>query len=102
MYLMLIGIAITIFVLSFWYIVKENNYNKYGYALSVATVVIFFGVISFIGNAIAEGEPEGAFKAGSAFMFLVVILSIVSYRLLKKNDEKKSVKDKEEESEQTV
>lgn len=77
-----LGILYAVLLYSAWALIKEYNLNKYGFIMVVITTSGLFGVLSFIGNAFAEGEPTGAFRAGAAFLLLILILGIVTFRVL--------------------
>lgn len=93
MLMFILGIIFTILVYSSWELIKEYELNKYGFILVVAVESMLFGVLSFVGNAYAEGEPTGAFRAGAAALLLVVILCIITGRVLivKKKTENASI-----------
>lgn len=82
MFMFALGILYAIVLYSAWSLIKEYNLNKYGFIMVVLTTSGLFGVLSFIGNAYAEGESTGAVRAGAAGLLLIVILGIVTYRVL--------------------
>lgn len=93
MLMMIMGVAGTIASIVLWSLVKENNWSKIGYAMSVLTLCVLLFVLAFIGSAYGEGAPGAALRAGISFLFLTTVLAIVSYRVLVgKLKFKKSVK----------
>lgn len=82
MLLMILGIAGTVAVLALWALTKENDWSKLGYAMCVFTMLVFFFVLAFVGNAYGESEPAAAIRGGLAFLFATTALAIVSYRVL--------------------
>lgn len=82
MLMMLMGIAGTIAAIALWVLVKEYNWSKLGYAMSVFTLCVLFFVLAFMGSAYGEGAPGAALRAGISFLFLTTVLGIVSYRVL--------------------
>lgn len=77
-----LGFLFAVTLYSTWGLIKEYNLNKYGFIMVILTTIGLFGVLSFIGNAYAEGEPTGAIRAGAAGLLLILILGIVTYRVL--------------------
>jgi len=82
MLLFVTGMLFAVILYSAWELIKEYNLNKFGFIMVVITTSGLFGVLSFIGNAYAEGEPMGAFKAGAAGLLFVLILGIITYKVL--------------------
>lgn len=93
MLMMIMGVAGTIASVVLWALVKDNNWSKLGYAMSVFTILVLFFVLAFVGSAYGEGETPAALRGGISFLFATTVLAIVSYRVLVgKLKFKKSVK----------